>query len=115
MLGSNVELQEGVPDVDRVRDIDGEGDRPPALPVLQPIGNHISDELVGIHPRRQGRHDIVAGLRSHALGDVVIDRRVDLRRDQMPELYQLRDLRRLDHRLEDIAEPAAVTTARRCG
>src|SRR2546430_651202 len=105
MFGAYVELQEGVPDVDRVRDIDSEGDRPPALPVLQPIGNHISDELVSIHPRRQSRDDIIACLRSHALGDVAIDRGEDLGRDQMPEFYQLRDLRRLDNSLEDIDEP----------
>src|SRR5262249_17132290 len=104
-----------ISNVDRMRDIDREGYGAPPLAVLQPVAYHVADQFGGVHARRERRDDVVALLDAHALGDVLIDWREHPCSDEEAEPDQFRDLRRLDHRLEDVPEPAPVAAARRGG
>src|SRR5215510_8792763 len=115
MLGADAGSNELISNVDRMRHIDREGYGAPALAMLQPVAYHVADQFGGVHARRERGDDVVALLGAHALGDVLIDWGEDPCSDEEAEPDQFRDLRRLDHRLEDVPEPAPVAAARRGG
>ena len=107
------DFDELVADVQRVCDVHGEADRLPAFAVLVPMGDDVADEVRTVHPIGELAFDIVAdaGLDAFQVG---IDRRKHARADQMLLLDQLGDLGAFDDDVEDAAEPATVTAARRC-
>src|SRR5262249_12643886 len=114
VLGANTGLYELVADMDRVLDTDSEADRSPALAVLQPVLDHVPDQVVGVHATLKLTDNVVALLSSNAT-EIGIDRRIDSRPHQEAAHDQVRDLRALDHRVEDVAETATVTSTRCCG
>jgi hypothetical protein len=105
---------EFVADVDAVADAAGEGHGLAALAILEPVRDDVADELVPIHALGELGLDVVAGLRLDA-AQIRIDWRVDPRLHQVPLLDEVGDLRALDHRVEDAAEPATIATAWCCG
>src|SRR5262249_41746765 len=113
VLGANTGLYELVADMDRVLDTDSEADRPPALAVLQPVLDHVPDQVVGVHATLKLTDNVVALLSSNAT-EIGIDRRIDSRPHQEAAHDQVRDLRALDHGLEDVAEASTVPPDR-CG
>jgi len=52
VLGADASSDELVSDVDRVGNIYREADGLAALAVLEPVGNDVADELVGVHAIR---------------------------------------------------------------
>src|SRR5262249_34845938 len=111
VLGANTGLYELVADMDRVLDTDSEADRSPALAVLQPMLDHVTDQVVSVHATLKLTDNVVALLSSNAT-EIGIDRRIDSRPHQKAAYDQVRDLRALDHRVEDVAETATVASAR---
>ena len=76
------DADEFIAQVDRVRDVDREGDGLSALAVLVPVRDDVADQLGPIHALGELAFDVVAGDRADAL-QIGIDRRIDARPDQI--------------------------------
>ena len=113
VLGAHTGLDEFIPQMDRMRDVDGEGHRLPALAKLVPVRDDVADQFRPIHAVGKLGFDIVAGLDANAC-QIGIDRRIDAGLDQKSLLDQRRDLRAFDDGLEDPTESAPVAAAWRC-
>src|SRR6201989_3001137 len=114
MFGADTGLIEFVLNVRAVFDADSEDDGPAALAVLLAMLDDVADESVRVHPAFELTDNVVALLDPHASGDVDVNRRIDPGSNQESADDQIRDLRALDHRIEDVAEPLAVAPARCC-
>ena len=111
MFSGNASVQELIADGDRVRHINGEGDGSALLAVFMPMFDNVADQLGGVHPAGELRDDVVALLGSHAF-EIGIDGRIDSGFHEIAANNQFRDLRRLNHHVEQIAETSTVATAR---
>ena len=69
--------------------------------------DHVADELRLVDALGELGLDVVAAARAHAAEVETIRRAVDARADQPAGFDQRLDLRALDQRLEDVAQPAA--------
>ena len=114
VLGAHAGFHELVAQMDRVRDVDREGDGLPPLAEFVPVGDDVADQLRPVHALGELGLDVVAVARADAT-QIGIDRRIDARPHQVALLDQLGDLRAFDQFLEDAAEPAPVAPAWRCG
>src|SRR5262245_44433596 len=114
MLGPDAGSHQLVADMDAMLDADRERYRAPALAVLQPMLDDVADQLAGIHPALELADDVVA-LPGLDATQIRIDRRVHPRLDQEAANDEFRDLRALDHGVEDVAEPSTVAATWRCG
>src|SRR5262249_44665454 len=112
VLGAHASLNELVADVGGMTDAAGEHDGAPAIAVLMPVRDDVADKLRLVHAFGELGFYVVAGVRFDA-AQIEINRGVNPCFDQIALLDQRCDLRALDYRLEDAAEPATVATARR--
>src|SRR5215472_11454969 len=111
MLGADPELRELVADMNAVFDTDSKANGSTVFPVFQPMLDNVTDQRIGVHPAFELADNVVALLDPHAPGNIAIDRRIDPRSDQEAADDQIRDLRRLDHRVEDVSEAATIAPA----
>jgi hypothetical protein len=96
----------------RVLDVDGEANRLPLLAELVPVADDVADEIVAVHPFGELGLDIVADAGLDAL-QVRFDRSEHTGPDQIFLRDQFGDLRTFDDDVEDAAQAATVTAARR--
>ena len=95
-----------------MRHVHCERDSLPALAVLVPVRDDVTDQVGPVHPRSQLAFDVITGDRADAT-QIRIDRRVYPRPHQIAASDQLGDLRRFDQRFEDPTKAATVAAARR--
>ena len=82
VLGADAGLDELIAQMDRVRDVDGEGDGLSALAEFMPVRHDIADQLGAIHAVGELTFVVIAGDGAHAL-EIRIDRRIGARLDQI--------------------------------
>src|SRR5215472_10107822 len=115
MLGADPELRELVADMNAVFDTDSKANGSTVFPVFQPMFDDVTDQRIGVHPAFELADNVVALLDPHSPGNVATDRSIDPRLDQEAAHDQVRDLRRLDHHVENVSEPATIAPAWRRG
>jgi hypothetical protein len=97
-----------------MRHVHSKRDGAAALAVLMPMLDDVADQRFGVHAASELRNHVVSFFNPHAL-QVGVDWRVHARFHEIAADDQVCDLRAFDHHIEQITEPATVTSTRCCG